>query len=244
MDSFYFDAVKAEKTKAMQRYNRVRSVAKLFRLTEIFLVLVFLAWTSTHVPFAVKISAEFLAKLGGVIVSPLFVFLLCNAIIATLLAKSGKLTPEKSGSENAVSEIYEEIAKHSEDRQTVPFPEDSDSVKASVNETVFQDKEIVSELNAAIDLESDQDLDYGPDLDLNDQKAYRRSKSEMFIKEVATEKRGKELRRSETERIGILGEKLHPQEEISDEEFNRRIEEFIAKQLQFRREESMSIVLR
>ncbi|GLU19857.1 hypothetical protein SLE2022_360810 [Rubroshorea leprosula] len=246
MDYFDFDSVKAEKARAMRRYNLLQSVAKVFRLIELILAVVFLAWTSARVPFAVRISSEFFAKVGGVIASPLFVFLLCNVIIATLFAKSGWFSAENLGASNADTELYQEIVKNSENRQT-PFVEDD--AAHSTDEIVYQDKEIISEVST-MDLErernSDLDLDSDSDKDVDHRRAYRRSKSEKFVRE-SEEKGKKELRRSETDKIGKLerrGEELHPQEELSNEEFQQKIEDFISKQLQFRREESLAIVLR
>ncbi|KAE8664249.1 putative Phosphatidic acid phosphatase family protein [Hibiscus syriacus] len=90
MDSFVFDNVTAEKARAMRRYNRLRSLANAFRFLELLLTLLFLAWAFERVPFLVKISGEFIFKLGGVVASPLFVFLVCNVIIVTLISKSAQ----------------------------------------------------------------------------------------------------------------------------------------------------------
>jgi hypothetical protein len=72
---------------------------------------------------------------------------------------------------------------------------------------------------------------------------FTRSKSEKFEKKRKDEK---ELRRSDTEvrekRNGeILEEEWRPSVEEADE-FRKMIEEFIAKQAKFHREESMAIV--
>ncbi|XVE82581.1 hypothetical protein DITRI_Ditri16bG0017100 [Diplodiscus trichospermus] len=236
MDSFDFDNVKAEKVKAMRRYNRLRSFAKVFRFLELLLAVLFLAWTLERVPCAVKISGELVLKLGGVIASPLFVFLVCNVIIITLIAKSGIF----SAVNNADSKLYEEIMKNAENR----------SKSESQEEIVYQDKEIISEVNtySPTSEETERQSESDTDAEMDNPRVYRRSKSEKLAIKKSTdeEKLKKELRRSETEKclkIENNDEELFPEDKLSNEEFQRTIEDFIAKQLRFRREESLSIVL-
>ncbi|KAE8695892.1 putative Phosphatidic acid phosphatase family protein [Hibiscus syriacus] len=231
MDSFVFDNVKAEKAKAMRRYNRLRSLAKAFRFLELLLALLFLAWTFERVPFVVKISGEFILKLGGIVASPPFVFLVCNVIIVTLIAKSGIF----SAVSNADSKIYEEITKIAENRSKLESQE----------EIVYQDKKIISEANANTLTCEEMEPESDSDPEMDNPRVYRRSKSEKLpIRK--TEEVTKELRRSETEKSrkfeNVDGE-LFPEDELSNEEFQRTIEDFIAKQLRFRREETMYIVL-
>ncbi|OMO56927.1 hypothetical protein CCACVL1_26140 [Corchorus capsularis] len=240
MDSFDFDNVKAEKVKAMRRYNRLRSLATVFRCFELILALLFVAWTFERLPLTVEISVKFLLGIGGVIASPLFVFLVCNIIIFALVAQSGIF----SAVHNADSHLYEEIIKTAESR----------SKKESQDEIVFRDKEIISEVNMRSrvceqmepELESETETD--SDADVDNPRVYRRSKSEnLVVKEKQSEETlKKELRRSETEKCRSTqhadDDKLFPEDDLSNEEFQRTIEDFIAKQLRFRREESLSIV--
>ncbi|KAE8701250.1 putative Phosphatidic acid phosphatase family protein [Hibiscus syriacus] len=232
MDSFVFDNVKAEKAKAMKRYNRLRSLAKAFRFLELLLALLFLAWTFERLPFVVKISGEFILKLGGIVASPPFVFLVCNVIIVTVVAKSGIF----SAVSNADSKIYEEITKIAENR----------SKSESQEEIVYQDQEIISEANANTLTCEEMEPESDSDSEMDNPRVYRRSKSETLPIRKTEEVVTKELRRSETEKSrkfeNVDGE-LFPEDELSNEEFQRTIEDFIAKQLRFRREESMSIVL-
>lgn len=233
MDSFGFDNVKAEKAKAMRRFNRLRSLAKAFRFLELLSALLFLAWTFERLPFAVKISGEFLLKLGGVVTSPLFVFLVSNVIIVTLIAKSGIF----SAVNNVDSKIYDEIINNAENR----------SKSECQKEVLYQDKEIISE--ASIDTLSSEETEPEPEPDsefeMDYPRVYRRSKSEKLAIRKSWEEVTKELRRSETEKcrkVENMDGELVPEDELSNEEFQRTIEDFIAKQLRFRREESLSIV--
>ncbi|PPS10144.1 hypothetical protein GOBAR_AA10511 [Gossypium barbadense] len=234
MDSFYFHNVKTEKVKAMKKYNRLQSIAKVFRIFEVLSALLFLAWTAERVPFAIKISGEFVLKLGGIIASPFFVFLICNLIIITLIAKSGIF----SALRNADSKVCEEI---------IIKTADTHSKSVSQEEIVYQDKEIISEVNTSTrkceDMEPELEPESDSDFEADNPRVYRRSKSEKLEREKVK----KELRRSESEKkcrkIENMDEKLFPEDDLSNEEFQRAIEDFIAKQLRFRREESLSIVL-
>ncbi|GAV76919.1 hypothetical protein CFOL_v3_20392 [Cephalotus follicularis] len=253
MDSFrFFDSVKEEKASAMQRFNRLRSIAGLFRFVELFLALLCISWTFNRLPFAVKISGDFFRHISGVIKSPLFVFLLSNGIIAALIAKSGGISDQRR--HNAVTNLSEEIMKNSGDRTKSLSEEEEESRE----EIAYEDKQIIisGEVHTITrTCESHDDVGLFPDSnsesgsDSEGPRIYRRTKSEKM------EGRGgsgeKVLRRSETEKFtGKVGKtcpdfagSLHLDDDLSDEEFQRTVEEFIAKQLKFRRQESLSIVL-
>jgi len=74
---------------------------------------------------------------------------------------------------------------------------------------------------------------------LDRRKVYFRSLSEGEG-EDGNKTGGRELRRSETEKAR---EKSYPQDKLSNEEFRRTIEAFIAKQMRLLREESLAISL-
>ncbi|KAF5960991.1 hypothetical protein HYC85_002200 [Camellia sinensis] len=231
MDALHFDNVKAEKAKAMLRYNRLRTIAKLFRLLEIFLALLFLSWISARFPFAVKISGEYFRRLIAIVVSPLFIFIISNVIVITLLAKSGQLSGKTPAINNAETDLYDELIKNIGNEINYgpeycpPVPE--------LKEIVYEEKQIVSELIA-------ETVSYA--------KVLRRSQSEMLKRENSKKNCGK-LRRSETKkcrRVEDSGEvppkTVNLSEELSNEEFNRTVEEFIAKQVKFHQEEKLAIV--
>lgn len=84
---------------------------------------------------------------------------------------------------------------------------------------------------------------------VSDQKVYKRSRSEELKREILEEKVStRKLRRSETEKLvaesGRSGEtKAEVVDKLSNEEFQRTIEAFIAKQVRFHKEEKLSILL-
>ncbi|CBI17481.3 unnamed protein product, partial [Vitis vinifera] len=80
-------------------------------------------------------------------------------------------------------------------------------------------------------------------------KVYRRSQSEKLNRD-RSEKSRRILQRSDTEKcqqIVISGDDpaktWYPEDELSNEDFQRTIEAFIARELRFRRQESLAIVL-
>ncbi|TKY70421.1 hypothetical protein E2542_SST06711 [Spatholobus suberectus] len=172
----------------MQRYNNMLSgITKTLRVLELCLALFFLSWFLTRLPFALRLSADYIR-------SPLFVFAVSNAIIAALLAQSRRFTESNSAAPVAEAE-----------HQPI-----SDTCTDAVS-------------GAATD----------PDLG----KVYRRNLSEGKGEDGSKTAR-RELRRSESEKAR---ENLYPQDKLSNEEFRRTIEAFIAKQMRLLREESLPI---
>ncbi|XP_059658448.1 uncharacterized protein LOC132304741 [Cornus florida] len=230
MDAFDFDNVKVENANAMLRFHRLQKVAKLFRLLELCLVLVLISWTSTRLPFAVKISGEYFRKLLAIIVSPIFIFVLSNGIVVTLFAKSGQLSGQTpTVVDNAETYLCEEVMKNSENQfdfrskiyTPVPEPE----------EIVFVDKQIICEVNT-VTSNNESTMVASP---VMESKTFRRTRSENLKREISSEKSHEKLRRSDTDKFlndmysdEFLPEKPCLFEKLSNEEFQRRIEAFIA----------------
>lgn len=265
MDAYEFHNLNPEKSNAILLYNNLKCVTKLLRIVEICLGLVLLSWTSTRLPFAVKISVDYFRQLIAIMISPLFTFLLCNVIVVTLLIKGGR---RFVGQSSAVVEIDADFYEG--------FIETGDDVTASTNadispvnsdEIVYQDKETIFEeiSNTAVqigDFETPEDLKAAFEVgkadavsEVPEMKDLRRSKSEKLKMEnieveVEEEESDGKLRRSETEKWRkvanpgeIPEETLYIFDELSNEEFQKTIEEFIAKQIKFHQEEKLAIVL-
>ncbi|XP_059642460.1 uncharacterized protein LOC132284377 [Cornus florida] len=244
MDGFHFDNLKVEKANAMLRYRRLREIAKLFRFVELCIALVFLSWTSARLPFAVRISGEYFRQLIAIIVSPTFIFVLGNMIVITLIAKSSRFSAKTPISEHSETDLYDEFIRNSENR--INFRSENFTPVTEPEEIVYQDKQIICEANTVITPNSDANgLTKATDT-ISESKAYRRSQSENLKRENSEKPCGK-FRRSETEKCRKLessGEiPAETVDKLSNEEFQRTIEEFIAKQVRFRQEEKMAIVL-
>ncbi|TKY55841.1 hypothetical protein E2542_SST20264 [Spatholobus suberectus] len=215
--------LKAEKANAIRRQGIVAAISKTLRVIELCVVLLLLSWTVTRLPFAFALSAQFLRRLFAFAASPLFVFALSNAIIAALLAQSGRFSAASSA-----DGLYCELLNT---RTAVAAPPPEPNAPPPPPEAEFLDKQVIAE--------TVQDRACA-----GDGSKYRRSQSENWKGEAAKAPRRRRLRRSETEkRREDSPEILYPQDKLSNEEFQRAIEAFIAKQLRFLREESSAIVV-
>ncbi|XP_068643581.1 uncharacterized protein [Aristolochia californica] len=221
MDSFTIDPVKAEKALAMGRYRRIQKLASIFRCVEVFVGLVFLAWISFRLPIAIEISGALFRQLLNLVVSPRFVFLVGNAIIITLVAKSGQFSVKNSGSSSsACTDLYEEFLKTSESRAKVRTDE----------EVVYQDKTVCVE--SRYESAGTSSSTISP----NKEESPKCCSERIVFPETKPT-----LERSEME---IDWEEEKGEEvDMSNEEFRRAVEAFIAKQQKFQREESKAIVL-
>ncbi|CAL5197565.1 unnamed protein product [Lathyrus oleraceus] len=219
------------------------AISKTIRIFELCILLLLLSWSLTRLPLAVSISADFLRKLAA---NPLFIFAVSNAIIAALLAQSGRFSGENTDEHAGAGKLYREfmnsrIAVSDRDHQP-PF----DAVKTTpvadvatvATEVKCQDKEVISETVPA-PVVPDQESEAGSEFT-----NFRRSQSEKWKGEAGKMQRRKQLRRSETEKLRETArENLYPQDKLSNEEFQRAIDAFIAKQMRFLREDSSAIVV-
>ncbi|CDP01985.1 unnamed protein product [Coffea canephora] len=256
MEAFDFDNVTPEKSSVILRCTHLRSIAKLFRIVEVFFVIILLSWTSTRLPFAVKISGEYCRHLVTIVISPLFIFLLGNLIVLTLLFKAGRIlsggqSPADINSEmETETDLYEAFVKTSDSCMNFT------NLTSSPDEIEYQDKQTIFEVSRAAKIGKAD----GPEVSEvfsdkpSEMKAYSRSQSENFDskRELPEEEEGNcgKLRRSETEKCRkvanpgeIPGETVYVFDELSNEEFQQTIEAFIAKQINFHREEKLAIVL-
>lgn len=259
MDSIDFDNVKAEKAKALRRYHSFQSIGFLFRMAEICVALLFACWIFTCLPFAVRISGEFLRRLACVVSTPLFMFVLGNSIVVALLTtKSTVFSAGRTiGDGGAEADIYEAFIRSGEhranssdgdlteevvvfdDKQMIATETDSNS-NSNSNSTVARKDHVKTETgkdsNSVTDSAEDHPL-----------KVYRRSKSEIPAKQSPEMAIKPSLQRSETGKCRKIVESCEeapfPEDTMTNEEFQKTIEAFIAKQLIFRRRESLAVVI-
>ncbi|CAA7019378.1 unnamed protein product [Microthlaspi erraticum] len=256
MDSIDFDNVKAEKAKALRRYHSFQSIGFLFRVAEICVALLFACWIFTCLPFAVRISGEFLRRLACVVSTPLFMFVLGNSIVVALLTtKSTVFSAGRTIDDGGDTDIYEAFIRSGENRAN---SSDGDLTEEIV---VFDDKQMIatetdsnSNSNSAVaredhvitetEKDSNSVTESAEDHPL---KVYRRSKSEIPAKQSPEMVLKPSLRRSETGKCRKIVESCEeapfPEDTMTNEEFQKTIEAFIAKQLIFRRRESLAVVV-
>ncbi|CAN0919248.1 hypothetical protein LINGRAHAP2_LOCUS31340 [Linum grandiflorum] len=269
LSEFEIDLKSKKSTAAVFRYYHygphLRGFRTAFRAVEFLAALLLFLWMFTHLPLALQISGQFFRRLATVIESPPFVFLVCNAIIVTLIVKSSRFAPENLSAKNVVDEgLYGEILKNADTsccQKTIsetPLdtnPPPPPPPKAAAD---FVDKEIiVSPIKSiappvaafktedAADSKSDV-VFYSSESesDAVNGKIFRRTRSENLQRRRGEEK--KKLQRSETEKSRKTVKSIQEreeEEELSDEEFQRAVEEFIAKNLRLRRQETLGVVV-
>ncbi|XP_008785078.1 uncharacterized protein LOC103703838 [Phoenix dactylifera] len=187
----------------MWRHRRLQEMKRLFRCVEALAAVLLLSWSSARLAAAARLSGDLLRRLAALLLSPRFVFLLGNAIVLVLFAKSGHSSPSRAAASSPAGggDIYDEFV----DRRR-------QMMQCSAAEVVYEDKKVCVEGRAC-----------------------RKSQSERLERGPIEP----ELRWSWTEIEGS-GPKQPLASEEDAEEFRRTVEAFIAKQLRFHRQESMS----
>lgn len=209
------------------RFRGLGEIKKLFRITEIFIVLALLTWALTRLPFAVRVSGEYLRHLVSIVVSHLFVFFLSNVIVLILFLKSRTLFLQH----DINSEIHVDFCQEFITSSGGAALSAGESFRQAEENIVYQDKQTILEVTKV--------------------RVHKRSQSsESFRRERMSDCGGcgKQLRRSETERKRRVeeeaaAEQVEKVDGLSNEEFQRAIEAFIAKQIKFHQEEKLTIVL-
>ncbi|XP_028767934.1 uncharacterized protein LOC114725572 [Neltuma alba] len=265
MDSFNLANLKAGKANAIMKQQKFRRIANLFRLVEVCVFLILLSRISFQVPVAVKNSGDYFRGFSVFMVSPRFVFVIGNIIIITLFAQSGQFTARGSKSKSLESDLYQQFIQNITKNQKIKeeqnnFPEkhsirteDEGNQKHPENDsTIAEDptkdqKTVINEANKNHPEGMKKEIfDEGKikwlkkeNIRTRDRKGldYRRCETQKSM-EFEREKPGSVLRRSETEKITISNE----EDGMSNEEFRRAVEEFIARQQKLRREEENSII--
>ena len=230
MESVNFYDVRAAKMNAILKYRQVRKIANLFRFIELCLILVVITRFSSNLPSAFKNSGEYFRCLSVTLISPRFVFLIGNAIVITLFAKSGQFSAKDPSKKNSVADLYEEFVQNSEKNQKTRRAEIEYRVKQ------IDDSRGNGNSDTSIAIKK-----------IGEIKHYQRSESEK-IGVVQRENPHRELRRSETEKckkIVRLSEETRnrssPEDRMSNEEFRQAVEAFIARQQRLRREEEFCV---
>ncbi|KAJ8549165.1 hypothetical protein K7X08_032872 [Anisodus acutangulus] len=273
MDVCDFGGVKAEDNAAILKLRSFKCVAKVFRFVEFCFVLFLLLWIFTSLPFAVRISGEYFRQIVGVVLSPVFIFILCNFIVLTLLFNTGHLSGDNSSTFRNDSLL-----------ENVEFSTDFNAEKEDREIIVYEDKQMMFEENTVknqeffgnnalmkpqlvpmrtqsekLNKENVEEISVNPrrsetetvtNSALMKSEAPRRTQSEKLNKENVEEISVK-FRQSETEKCrpevtnsgDNLSETAEKVDELSNEEFQKAIENFIAKQIKFHQQEKLAIVL-
>uniref|UniRef100_A0A0V0I0U1 Putative ovule protein n=1 Tax=Solanum chacoense TaxID=4108 RepID=A0A0V0I0U1_SOLCH len=250
----FVGGVKVEDNAVIVKLWSLKCVAKVFRVVEFCFVVLLLLWISTRLPFAVRISGEYFRQIVGLLLSPVFIFILCNFIVLILLLKSGFHSRDSSIFRNVAGAevLYDSFLKNTE--FSADFSSGNSSLVPGIEarDIVYEDKQTIFEESIVTNQVScgSEELETVMNKALTKPKAPRRTQSEKLNKETVEEISVK-FRRSETEKCrkvtnpgdSVSPETAHEVDELSNEEFQKAIENFIAKQTKFHRQEKLAIVL-
>ncbi|XP_019182495.1 PREDICTED: uncharacterized protein LOC109177563 [Ipomoea nil] len=251
------------------KFDKFKNVVKLFRVMELCFGLVFLSWTSARLPSALKISGYYFRQVVTMMISPLFIFIVSNFIVVTLLLNSRLVYPNTTSNDDDETKLCKSLTessvhcgKLSEIFAPVPVPD----------EIVFQDKQTISEVIA--NRESDREIETA----VTDVKCCSEQEASPVRIQAENSKDAVESESPPTAEIEnyqtpsnpddaraetvdeLTNEELAPTEkrnfrrlsnpddakeetvdELTNEEFQRAIEAFIAKQIKFHREETYTL---
>lgn len=266
MGSINLHKHKAEKSNKVQKHRHLRKIANLFRYLEMCVVLILISRLSfQQLPLALKNSSEYFR---GFAVGPGFVFLVGNIIIITLIAQSGHFSQHDSAKRRSSEhDLYLEFLKNSNMYQKIQgFDQKKLSVKVENNVkgrrindgcmVKFSEKESKkSEDDNRMKLEEKQEIKTEMDLEV---KGYRRCQSEIeLVRGVNSDdvKDQRVLQRCESdndkskrknievdkEKIMVKKSSLYPEDGMSNDEFRRTVEAFIARQQKLRINEVQTI---
>jgi hypothetical protein len=215
MDSFNFYDIKVEKANAMLKHRQLQKIANLFRVIEVCVVLLLISRLSMQLPLAVRNSGGYFRDLTVVLASPRFVFVVGNAIVITLFAKSGQFSARDSTRKTSGFDLCEEFIKNTEKNQKV-HPDET---------TGYLDKHATCVESTVKDYRRTQSYSQNSTSRVceKSRRVLRLSETQMF--------------RSSSRSCEGLAKNSSPDDEISDEDFQRKVEAFIAQQQRFRREE-------
>lgn len=103
MDSSKFDNIKMEKANAISRYRRVERITTMFRVVELLVVAIIVSRFSTAL-----LPLKPFQGISVALFSPLFVFLVGNAIVLVLFFKSGRFSAKDGES---IADFYDEYVE-------------------------------------------------------------------------------------------------------------------------------------
>lgn len=245
MESLRFQNIKLEKAKAILKYNKRQRVTMLFRFMEFCIFFVVISKFSIQLPLSFKLSTDYFKGLGAILISPPFVFVLGNAIVIILLLQSGHSSAKDGSTSNVKIDLYDE------DKQNYTMNKET-CCEQSKKESILVEEEAYCE---QIKKQRKQSINLA---ERGVEKRIPRSHSGNSLRLSHDEKKpGKKMIRSAT--VGCLKvintdcvksgttkmttSTSYPQDGMSNGEFRKTVEAFIARQQRFLREQEFSDVV-
>ncbi|CAJ1973068.1 unnamed protein product [Sphenostylis stenocarpa] len=216
-----FHKLQTKKTAKPRKHHRyLRMIANVLRYVEVCVVLVLVSRLSINLPSTLKNSSEYFRNFMG---SPRFVFFLGNVIIITLFAQSGHFSNHASEKPSPEPDLYLEFLQNSTIKQKLIAHNNNRKAKASVRVEDGAKGQKTHPTKTETSLEVVK-------------KDYRRCQSDIVTLEVENEKPTRLLQRCETEKVG-KNVNSYPEDGMSNDEFRRKVEAFIARQQMLRTQE-------
>lgn len=219
----------------MLRYKKRQRVTTLFRFIEFCIFFVIISRVSTQLPLNFKLSTEYFKGLGVTLISPLFVFVLGNAIVIILFLKSGQSSTEDGSTNNVKMDEYKQKCWMNKEAYCEQIKKQSIHVqKAYCEQSKKQRKQrIVVERQVEMKIHrshSDNSLCLS-----HDEKKPRKK-----LTRSATVGCRKVINTNSVKPTMTMTTTSYPEDEMSNEEFRKTVENFIARQQRSLREEEFS----
>ncbi|XP_059314262.1 uncharacterized protein LOC132065053 [Lycium ferocissimum] len=233
-----------EKANAMLRCKKRQRVIKLFRFIEFSIFFIIISRFSTQLPLSFKLSTDYFKGLGVTLISPRFVFVLGNAIVIILFLKSGQSSTKDDSTNDVKVDLHDEYKQKCSMNKEVHYAQSKNQGKQSILAEEAYCEQSKKQRKQSILVERQIE------------KKIHRSHSDNAICLSHDEKKPrKKLNRSAT--VGCrkvinadsvkptmtMTTTSYPEDEMSSDEFRKTVENFIARQQRFLREEEFSAVV-
>ncbi|KAL9231656.1 hypothetical protein vseg_006854 [Gypsophila vaccaria] len=234
MNPLNINHIKVEKANAIKlRYQKLRKITNFFRVFEIFLVLAVISRVSLQLPLTIfNLLNHYFNNMTIFLGSPQFVFIIGNVIVITLFINHGNFYNNKCDIKSS---------------KIIATNNDITTNNNTMKLLKHKSHGIISEENTIM-----ATIFSTPEHQVI--KIYHRSNSEKVIRREEMKTKCCNLRRSNTEirRVkkscncsnnnnssskNVNEDRHYPEDHMSNEDFRRKIESFIAKQQRFLREE-------
>ncbi|KAL3383000.1 hypothetical protein AABB24_002471 [Solanum stoloniferum] len=212
MESLNFHNIKSEKANAMIRYKKRQRVTTLFRFIEFCIFFVVISRFST------KKLPDYFKGFDVTLISPRFVFVLINAIVIILFFKSGHSSAKDGSMDNVKFDLYDEyMQKYSMNKEA--YYEQS---KKQRKQSIVAERRLEKRIHRS---HSENSLCLAHD-EKKTRKRIMRSATVGCLKNIDTDT--------------VKPTTSYPEDGMSNVEFRKTIEAFIARQQRLLKEEEFS----
>ncbi|XP_004230971.1 uncharacterized protein [Solanum lycopersicum] len=224
--------IKLEKANAMLRYKKRQRVTTLFRFIEFCIFFAIISRFSTQLPLNFK-------GLGFTIISPRFVFVLGNIIVIILFLISGQSSTKDGSTNNVKIDMYDEFKQKclmnkdtycEQSKKQSTGVQDTCCCEQSKKQRTLLERQLEKKIHRS---HSDNSLS----LSLDEKKPRKK------LTRSATLRSRKVINTDSIKPIMTKTTTSYPEDEMSNEEFKKTVENFIARQQRFLREEEFSAVV-